>query len=423
DERGKTILWSAEDGRALSEASLGDTAVGCVDFAPDGRVVVASSDDGAVRIWDTHSPTPRVKTIIAHKGNAGACATSSDSRWIVSGGADATLRILRTASAKSRLVKPEGGLVYAVAVSPDASTVALGCGDGSVELRDIESGRLRTRSRPSTFPVTHVEFLGRDFLACAFHDGHVRVLARDRLEPVLEIEAHRGRATGCATDSHGTVLASSGEDRSVRLWSPHAGELLGVLCAEGDTRTCALSPAGDRLAYGDTGGNLVIGELRLFPRVGAHSIRGHYDSAGVSSREAGSGAVAWSEISGEERAQHEMIRAYDSGDTAKPGRIVGAGVSKQERLEQDLSEKLQAAYQSESVARVSRVSRKVRGKLSDDVPLKVFAGALLHMLDMRFSDAAPELQRFLAMDTSAAWYGWAVRVANAELEGVMRDLG
>jgi hypothetical protein len=43
---------------------------------------------------------------------------------------------------------------------------------------------------------------------------------------------------------------------------------------------------------------------------------------------------------------------------------------------------------------------------------------MLHMLDMRFSDAAEELHRFLAMDTAAPWHAWAVRVANAELEGM-----
>ena len=418
DESGNAVLWSAEDGRALSEVSLGDTAVGCVDFAPDGRVVIASGDDGAVRIWDTHSPTPRVRTIIAHRGNAGGCAASADGSWIVSGGADETLRIMRTASAKSRSVKPGGGLVYDVAVSADASAVALSCGDGSVELRDIESGKLQTRSKPSSYPATRVEFLGTDSLVCSFHDGHVRVLSRERLEQVLEIAAHRGRATGCSTDSRGTVLASSGEDRSVRLWNPHSGELVGVLCAEGDTRTCAVSPAGDRLAYGDTGGNLIIGELRAFPRVGLRSIRGCYDTASSGSRRAGSGAVAWSEIPEAERAQHRLISGHDQGAPSVLERLGGEGLSKAERLDQSLSQKLQAAYESRSRARVARVARRILGKLDNDMPLRVFARAMLHMLDMRFSDAAEELHRFLAMDTAAPWHAWAVRVANAELEGM-----
>lgn len=182
----KTEKWCPK-GQLLSSAGTFGIA-----FHPNGWLLSSAHRDGSLRIWDIYSeeilctieesmrttcvafsPDGNVLAIGGYKGiclrdkfgrnNIGrlnghsdwvqSIAFSPDSKQLVSGGADGTVRLwdlaakeeCRTIQVPNRRFSKEVNPVKSVAFSPDGSLVAAGDSDGVVRLWDTSGRSLKTR--------------------------------------------------------------------------------------------------------------------------------------------------------------------------------------------------------------------------------------------------------------------------------------
>ena len=87
---------------AMRRALDGHTGgVASVAVAPDGSWLVSGGADGTVRIWDV--ATWRERALLAgHTGGVASVAVAPDGSWLVSGGADGTVRIWDVAAWQAR---------------------------------------------------------------------------------------------------------------------------------------------------------------------------------------------------------------------------------------------------------------------------------------------------------------------------------
>ena len=114
-----------------------------VAFTPDSRYVVSGGQDATVRVWDLQSGS-QVHTLTGHRGAVYSIATMADGTRIVSvGDMDLAVRIwdidqglLITALA------PNSVHVNSVVTSPDNRYVVTGGDDGKARIWDIDSGVL-----------------------------------------------------------------------------------------------------------------------------------------------------------------------------------------------------------------------------------------------------------------------------------------
>ena len=67
-------------------------------FSPDGRLLVAGSREGWVRLWSTTTWKPVSPKLAAHSGGVHALSISPDGRILASGGKDGTVRLFDLAS-------------------------------------------------------------------------------------------------------------------------------------------------------------------------------------------------------------------------------------------------------------------------------------------------------------------------------------
>jgi len=126
------------------------TCVHGVVFSPDNRWVLACTEDGSVRVWDSTEPTlqvagiPACQSINVCPSGLYALAISPDGQTIATAGLEGTIHVIDLVSgATLHALHGHHDAVYALQFSADGKLLASGSGDGTVRLWDATTGEQR----------------------------------------------------------------------------------------------------------------------------------------------------------------------------------------------------------------------------------------------------------------------------------------
>jgi WD40 repeat protein len=240
-------------------------------FAPDGKTVIAASQNGvAMYSWPELKLAEKSKPPFSHLHDL---AFSPDgSRLAIAGGEPQErggVEIVQWPGLKLvQRVEAGKDVVYGVAWSGDGKSLALACADKTVRLHDFTTGK-STEITDHSAAVLSVMFARlpddqtkAELLLSAGRDQTIRVFDAATARPVRALDNHTAAVNDLALcpakQGQLPLVASAGQDKTVRFWQPSIGRMVRFARLSSPPLTIRWLPNGDYVAMACADGRVRV---------------------------------------------------------------------------------------------------------------------------------------------------------------------
>ena len=238
-------------------------------FGADGRMLISSSFDGTIKLWDVAN-SREIATFMDPAGDERrlwSVAITSDGKTLASGKEGGTITIWDVATGKPRAMLQGGReTIRSVAFSADGKTLVSGDEDGTVKVWDVATGKERAALEGSSraLRVRTVLFSPNDKVlavssgpAPADNDlrDEVRVWDTATLKELCTLKTAQPDVS-IAVNSDCKTLATGNRRGNIKLWNVATGKELLSLTDHEACQAIAFSRDGKALLSASSAGTI-----------------------------------------------------------------------------------------------------------------------------------------------------------------------
>ncbi|XP_032223290.2 apoptotic protease-activating factor 1 [Nematostella vectensis] len=179
--------------------------------------------------------------------------------------------LLRTIDGRSRTI-------LGIAVTPDTKKIITGGADGSIRVWDYETGKELNKLLDHTKLVYTLALSPHaDFLVSGAFDHTVKIWDMDTLSLVRTLKGHKNWVSGVLVTPDSKRIISSSYDKTVKIWDVETCAFVNSLDGhDGHVRGIAITSDGRRLVSASQDRTLRIWNLETFAHVS--TLRGHSET-------------------------------------------------------------------------------------------------------------------------------------------------
>ncbi|QQS45940.1 MAG: AAA-like domain-containing protein [Acidobacteriota bacterium] len=257
------IIWDVSTGRRVFTLQGHAKAVVSVAFSPDGRRVATTSFDNTARLWDAKTGR-ELFTLNGHSRGVVSTDFSPDGSKLATTSSDCTAKIWDTSTGKELYTIGKPDLLY-----PESLSIARFSPDGHnlvttlkriTKLWNVATGKeLFTLKEPSL----RVAFSPDGKRIAASTPGNsVKLYEVPAGKELIELKGHKSIVTHAVYSPDGSSLATASRDFTVKLWNSITGDELTTF--KGNSKpimNISFSPDGRWLTTGSADGVLRLWDL------------------------------------------------------------------------------------------------------------------------------------------------------------------
>jgi WD40 repeat protein/transcriptional regulator with XRE-family HTH domain len=279
NQDGTARTWDVMSGAPLARLPGRAGALWSIAVSVDGRLLATGSVDGTVSVWDA---TERRLLWAAHAHAAGVWSVALCGRGdlLASQSLDGTVKVWDTAgSGRVLATLPGNRAISGVAVSSDGRLLASAADDGSIKLREVSHGRVLATIAGHPGAIWFLAMSADGRLLAGAQDGTIRLWENGSSlgyapRPIATLEGKHGSVFGVALSDDGRLTATASQDRAIRVWDTHTGNLLTTMLSRaGGVRSVTLSADGRLVASGGEDGAVELWDVATFESL--RTLRGH----------------------------------------------------------------------------------------------------------------------------------------------------
>jgi WD40 repeat protein len=267
----------------------GEASIRALAFSSDGTRMAAANQVGEIAIWNAETGEIIAPAWQAHEGIVLALDFSPDGKVLVSGGFDDEAVVVWDAATGDRVgeLTRDGGRVYDLVFTPDGQTLVTSTAGSQIVVWDaihaLELRRLEALDAAEGTAVGGSLAISGNgaILAAVDGAGVVRQWRMDNGIPFADpFETGQSPVAALALNHDGSLLATAGVGRDVRLWSTGVPRLGMLTTARGHSTvpdTLAFSPDNVTIATGDGYGAVFLWDSRTGQPIGDR-LRGQSDA-------------------------------------------------------------------------------------------------------------------------------------------------
>ena len=249
----------------LIRTFIGHTnSVYAVAVTPDSKYVISGSSDKTLKVWDLQTGE-FLCTLTGHIERIRTVAVTPDSKYMISGSGDKTLKVwdLQTGSIL-RTLTGHSDWVNAVAVTPDSKYVISGSGDKTLKVWDVQTGLiLRTLTGHSERVCAVAVTPDSKYVISGSRDKTLKVWDLQTGEFLRTLTGHSERVRAVTVTPDSKYVISGSRDKTLKVWDLQTGSILRILTGHSErVRAVAVTPDSKYVISGSSDKTLKVWDLQ-----------------------------------------------------------------------------------------------------------------------------------------------------------------
>jgi len=189
-----------------------------INFSPDGKYILSTSDDGTARLWDLNGT--ELMVLKGHTSQVLSANFSPDGKYVVTASGDQTARIWNIQPKENPVFKGHTAYVVDANFSPDGEYVVTAGWDYTARLWEAKGNLIKIMKHQKYYCVDHAVFSRNGkFLTTNYSSGELRIYDyQGELLHILKHDKGVDRSYYPNFSYDGSLILSLNFNNSIMIW-------------------------------------------------------------------------------------------------------------------------------------------------------------------------------------------------------------